>query len=99
MSLIDRVDTKLRLAFQPLSLEVDNFSHEHNVPDGSESHLRVRIVSEKFESVRQVKRHQMVYGALSEELKGGLHALQIQALSPKEEAERLTSPKCKGGEG
>ena len=82
MSRIDRVENILRLAFQPTSLDVDNFSHEHNVPAGSESHIRVRIVSDKFDGSRQVKRHQMVYKALSEELSDGLHALQIQALSP-----------------
>ena len=97
MSRISRVEKILDATFHPIELEVDNFSHEHNVPDGSESHLRVRIVSESFRDVRQVKRHQLVYKALSDELTAGLHALQIQALSPIEVADKLTSPKCKGG--
>ena len=97
MSRIHRVEKILAATFQPDELEVENFSHEHNVADGSESHLRVRIVSGVFQDVRQVKRHQLVYKALNEELSNGLHALQIQALSPLEVADKLTSPKCRGG--
>ena len=52
MTRIQRVEELLHHAFQPTSLEVENFFHEHNVADGSESHLRVRIVSDAFLGAR-----------------------------------------------
>ena len=36
----------------------------HNVPPGSESHFKVTLVSDKFDGLRLVKRHQEVYGLL-----------------------------------
>ena len=41
-------------------------------------------MSEKFDGVPLVKRHQLVYSLLDEEFKAGLHALNITAKTPKE---------------
>lgn len=101
MSRVDRIEVRLKSLFNPNVLEVVNFSHEHNVPKGSESHIRVFAVSNEFEGVRRVKRHQLIYAALKEELSGGLHALQLDLHSPSEwneKSETLAPPKCKGGE-
>lgn len=65
------------------------------------------IVSEEFESVKGlVQRHRMVNDALSEQLKGPVHALSIVAKTPTQwkamVEERQTippSPKCHGGDG
>ena len=97
MSMMKRVEAALEERFQPLALEVGNFSHEHGVPEGSESHLKVTIVSPAFEGKRLVQRHRLIYQALSAELQEGLHALQLQALAPDEAAAELVSPKCRGG--
>jgi BolA protein len=72
------------------------------VPKGSETHFKVVVVSPKFDGVSPVKRHQLVYGALSQELKSGVHALAITSRSPSEWAARPeanASPKCHGGNG
>ena len=37
----NQIETKLTSAFQPAFLDVENESHKHNVPPGSESHFRV----------------------------------------------------------
>ena len=37
------------------------------------------IVSEQFEGVPLVKQHQLVYAAVDEELKSGVHALAIKS--------------------
>jgi BolA family transcriptional regulator, general stress-responsive regulator len=97
MSLLKRVESALAHRFEPLSLEVGNFSHEHGVPEGSETHLKVTIVSEAFVGKRQVQRHRMIYQALSSELQEGLHALQLQTLAPEEASAELISPQCRGG--
>jgi BolA-like protein 1 len=42
---------KLMEHFQPKHLEILNESYMHNVPKGSETHFKVLVVSEKFESL------------------------------------------------
>lgn len=78
-----RITEKLR-DLAPLVLEVENESHGHNVPKGSETHFKVVIVAPAFEGKSPVARHKMVYAALGEELAKGLHALAITARTPSE---------------
>jgi BolA protein len=97
-----RIEAKLRAALDPSHLEVINESHMHSVPKGSETHFKVVVVSERFEGMSPVKRHQLVYGALAEELSGGVHALAITSRTPAEWAaspHANVSPKCMGGAG
>ena len=97
MNRIDRIEKILRAEFTPTFLEISNFSHEHNVPAGSDSHIKVQIASNAFEGKSPVQRHRMVYSALSVELGNGLHALQIQALTTEQIPADMSTPKCKGG--
>ncbi|MFT6899708.1 MAG: BolA protein, partial [Paraglaciecola sp.] len=46
MIIQDRIQGKLTATFTPSHLEVINESFMHNVPQGSESHFKVVIVSE-----------------------------------------------------
>lgn len=97
-----RIETKLKEILEPSHLEVINESHQHNVPKGAETHFKVVVVSARFDGVSAVKRHQLVYGALAEEMRGGVHALAITSRSPAEWAsspEANVSPKCHGGTG
>ena len=48
-------------------------------------HFALKIVSDKFEGLNRVKRHQAVYAALEQHFSANdIHALQIQALLPEE---------------
>ncbi len=102
MSKGETLAAKLRDMLTPQHLEVINESHMHSVPAGSETHFKVVVVSDAFEGMTAVKRHQLVYGALSEELgkkpaHGGIHALAITSRTPAEWAkspEANTSPLC-----
>ena len=69
------ITDKLNEAFSPEHLEVINESHMHNVPEGSESHFKVIVVSDAFRDKMPVARHRMVNKALEQELAGGIHAL------------------------
>ncbi|GMG86983.1 BolA family protein [Biformimicrobium ophioploci] len=98
MSLADRIAEKLQQGLAPSRLTVENESHMHNVPAGSEKHFRVVMVSEAFDGVRKVQRHQKVYGLLAEELAGPVHALALHLYSPDEwQGEAPSSPECMGG--
>lgn len=45
----------LKMNLQPIHLEVVNESYMHNVPKGAETHFKVLVVSEKFESLPLIK--------------------------------------------
>ncbi|CAG7853817.1 SubName: Full=Uncharacterized protein {ECO:0000313/EMBL:CCA67755.1} [Serendipita indica DSM 11827] len=55
-----------------------------------ETHFAVEIVSSAFEGKRSIQRHRLVYAALDEELKSGVHALQVIARTPEEMEKRST---------
>ena len=73
----------------------------HNVPPGSESHFKLVIVSEAFEGLRLVGRHQLINAALKDELAGPVHALSMETLTATEWTDRggkiMASPSCRGG--
>jgi BolA family transcriptional regulator, general stress-responsive regulator len=88
MNLETRMREKLMVGLQPVQLDLVNESHLHaghrNSPDSGESHFRVLIVSDAFTGKSRVERHRVVNDLLSEELKGGVHALAIKACAPGE---------------
>ena len=103
MALIEnQIQTKLNSAFQPDFLDIENESHKHNVPPGSESHFRVTVVSEEFEGMSLIKRHQKINEVLREEMEGPVHALSIRAKTPQQWEDNAglikPTPQC-GGSG
>lgn len=84
----DVITEKLRNAFTPESLRVEDESHQHEGHaghrPGGETHYRVYIVSDAFRGKSRVERHRLVNAALATELAGGLHALAIHATAPGE---------------
>jgi BolA protein len=101
MQVQQQIEAKLRAQFAPLHLEVDNESHMHNVPEGSESHFRVVLVSEQFDGQPLVQRHRAVNRALEQELHDQIHALALHTMSPEEWFAKggtaPNSPPCLGG--
>ena len=95
------IQQKLQQALSPIHLEVINESHMHNVPEGSESHFKVVVVSEAFEGEKLIARHRQVNQVLSEELAGGIHALALHTMTPEDWFNRggtvEDSPPCLGG--
>lgn len=86
MTVAETIETKLRDAFDPRSLNVIDESHLHAGhvgarPEG-ETHFRVEIVSAAFAECSRVERQRLVYGILRDELAGPVHALSVQATPP-----------------
>jgi stress-induced morphogen len=96
-----RIATKLRDSFTPDALIVENQSDQHSGPRGRESHFKVVIVSGRFAGQGLVQRHRLVHECLAEELRSGVHALAIEALTPEQWAARggtvAPTPPCLGG--
>ena len=101
MSVQSTIEQKLSNSLTPSHLEVINESHMHNVPPGSESHFKVVIVTDMFDGISRVRRHQQVNGVLAKELKEDIHALSMQTMTPDEWIARggqvMASPDCLGG--
>jgi len=93
------VEAKLNDEFSPVYLEVVNESHMHSVPPNSETHFKVTLVSNAFDGIRQVKRHQLIYKVLKDELAGPIHALALHTFDANQwqNANVPDSPNCLGG--
>lgn len=100
MNMQETITEKLEQALHPEHLEVINESHMHNVPEGSESHFKVVIVSNDFKDKMLLARHRMTNKVLENELNGGIHALALHTMTMEEWFEKGNapeSPPCLGG--
>ncbi len=70
------VHRRLQSAFPDAEVEVEDLT-------GTKDHYQARIVSESFSGRSKVEQHQMVYGALEEEMKGPIHALALKTYTPE----------------
>ena len=100
MTIKSIIEQKLEQTFSPEFLEVINESFMHNVPEGSESHFKVTVVSKEFIEKRLIARHRLINQTLAEEL-NTIHALAIHTLTPDEYLAKAgkvaDSPECLGG--
>ncbi|CEM28666.1 unnamed protein product [Vitrella brassicaformis CCMP3155] len=89
----DAIERKLTEELSPTSLEIVDESAGHadhlgmqEEPHkfaGGETHFRIDVTSEMFEGLSRVKRHQLVYKILDEEIKNAIHAISINAQAPE----------------
>tara|TARA_R110002096_G_scaffold146066_15_gene304287 strand:- start:735 stop:1034 length:300 start_codon:yes stop_codon:yes gene_type:complete len=88
MTVRDEIESRLREALEPVTLNVSDDSHLHaghaGARAGGESHFSVDIVSDRFAGLGRVARHRLVNEALAQQLKGPIHALAIKARAPGE---------------
>ncbi len=99
MNIQARIEEKIK-RLNPDFCELVNESHNHSVPENSETHFKLLLVSSIFEGLNRVARQRKVYDMLSEELKNGVHALTMRLLTPNEyskEQPDFVSPHCHGG--
>jgi len=84
---LERIRTLLTAALAPTQIEVRDDSHLHAGHAGAASgggHYHVKIVSERFEGLRLVMRHRLVYDAVQGMMHTDIHALAITAHAPSE---------------
>ncbi|MDH4285065.1 MAG: BolA/IbaG family iron-sulfur metabolism protein [Gallionellaceae bacterium] len=52
--------------------------------DGDGRHFEAVVVSEEFEGLNRIQRHQRVYKTLGERMRDEVHALSIKTFTPQE---------------
>jgi len=81
------IEARLSEGLQPTHIEVVDESHLHAGHAGARSgagHFRAVLVSERFEGLSRVKRQQLVYGLLADEMGPEIHAFSMRTLTPSE---------------
>ena len=79
-----------------VSLKIINESFMHNVPEGSESHFKIVVVTNDFNNLSIIQRHKLIYKIL-DNLMNKIHALSIHAFNEEEfklSPVILDSPEC-----
>jgi BolA family transcriptional regulator, general stress-responsive regulator len=80
MPIKDEIETRLRSAFSPDRLEIENESHRHAGHAGDdgtgESHFRILIRAGAFAPMGRVARHRAVHQALGD-LNSRIHAIAL----------------------
>ena len=72
----DQVKVAIQQALPDATVEVEDLT-------GGGDHLQVRVVSSAFAGLNRIKQHQLVYGALRQELATeAIHALALQTATP-----------------
>ena len=101
MTIQQHIYQKLNTSLNPSFIDVINESHLHNTPPDSQSHFKVIIVCDEFNGKMPVKRHQLIYGLLADELRHQVHALALHTYTQEEWLSRNqaapATPDCRGG--
>jgi BolA protein len=76
------IEKRLKEALQPTQLEVIDESHLHAGHVGAKptgnTHFRLKITSIRFNDLKPVTRHQLVYSILSDLMNNPIHALAME---------------------
>jgi len=83
---VEMIRQRLTNALEPesLDIEADSASHAGHVSAGGAGHFNVIIVSDKFEDLNLIKRHQLVYKAVDDIMNTEIHALSMKTYTPDE---------------
>jgi BolA protein len=80
------MERKLRAAFDPAALVIENDSHRHaghaGSPGTGTSHFTVTMASAAFAGMSRIDRQRKVYAVLADELAGPVHALALKLSTP-----------------
>ncbi|WP_296000122.1 BolA family transcriptional regulator [Rugamonas sp.] len=84
---IELLRQRLQAALEPQEIVLDDDSALHAGHAGAASgggHYNLRIVSARFEGLKLVTRHRLVYDSVHDMMHKEIHALAITALAPSE---------------
>jgi stress-induced morphogen len=73
----DAIIEKIRVALPDAQVELEDLT-------GTKDHWKARVISAAFEGKTLMQRHRMVMASLAEEMKGPIHALTLDVMTPTE---------------
>lgn len=87
---LEQLQSRLATALAPCEVHIrdDSKAHAGHAHGGVESHLAVFVIAARFQGLKPLERHRLIYAAVGDLLAGPLHALQIRAETPEEAAAR-----------
>ncbi len=81
MRICEEIESRLRDAFDPEVLEVEDDSESHRGHggwrEGGETHFNVKLRAPRFATMSRVNRHRAVHAALGPDLVARIHALAL----------------------
>ncbi len=83
---IAEIRARIDAALQPTDLEIIDESHKHVGHAGAKDgrgHFHVRVVATRFAGLRPLQCHRLVYDAVGDLMETDIHALSIEASSPR----------------
>ncbi|RUO44925.1 BolA family protein [Idiomarina aquatica] len=97
MKMAEQIEQKLRQAFAPVHVQVDDESYMHASGPHAQSHFKVTLVTDQFAGKRLLQRHRAINQLLADELQQ-IHALALHTYTPDEwQGQAPDSPNCMGG--
>ncbi len=85
----ERLEAKLRHAFQPEALAVIDQTNEHHGHaawrESGETHFRIEMTAAAFAGKSRVERQRLVYAVLADDMDNPVHALSLQISAPGEQ--------------
>ena len=98
------LEERLISKLEPSLLVIENESHRHKSRGEAESHFKVLVVSEQFNSLSVIDRHKLVHQAVAKD-DGSMpcHSLSIKAMTAKQFDDKpdvlsqFQTPPCLGG--
>lgn len=73
----DQIADKVRAALPDAEVRLEDLT-------GTSDHWKLRVVSTAFAGKSLMQRHRLINAALADELKGPIHALTMDVLTPEE---------------
>lgn len=73
----DQIAAKVRAALPDAEVRLDDLT-------GTSDHWKLHVVSSAFAGKTLMQRHRLINAALADELKGPIHALTMDVLTPEE---------------
>ena len=78
---IAEIRRRLEADLEPSHLEILDESHQHVGHEGARDgrgHFRIRISSHKFNGLRMLQKHRLIYEAVGDLMETDIHALSIE---------------------
>jgi len=73
-----------KISISKISIIDDSYRHRNHKKDNQGGHFKLLLVSDVFENLNLIKRHQLIYNILDSMIKKDVHALSMQLLSVDE---------------